>query len=94
MMDRRDFLKVLGVVSVAPVVVVKALEPVPDEIVWVPRRHYGKLPMAHTPLVEGQEPQWRAMAQRYERASFGANRSGKTDSHIYDCMTYAMQKRV
>jgi len=86
-MDRRDFLKVLGVVSVAPVVVAKALEsgPVVEE-----------RPMTAT----------RVMMDERDRLYFSESRSGKMnalmaenmarslDDHIYDCMTYSMQKRV
>jgi hypothetical protein len=49
-MDRRDFLKVLGVVSVAPVVLAKAFEP--------DVRRYKKLAPNLTPLSEGEVPKF------------------------------------
>ena len=177
-MDRRDFLKVLGVVSIAPVVVAKAVESESDVVnfgrygdlkfgtaggcdlvvdgevptgsyLFDPDRSYGDFitisdivdlddpddPVmleAHRvldeqitgfipdgyrhrihyvttygggsadPLMQKTTLGWkytpprpltatRVMMQERERLYFGANRSGKTDSHMYDCMTYGLQ---
>lgn len=88
-MDRRSFLKVLGVASVAPVVVAKVFEePEP--------RVYRRLEPNYEPLSEGVVPTGRSLTRvaDYDRLFFGSNRSGKTESHALDCMGYARWERV